>query len=138
MRQEVLRLEHYLGVLERKPGALAHSKVLAQYREAGLWPESFDQLWRGLIQRQGQASGTREMIGLLRLLETHSPQALRAAIEQALACGSSDAATVRHLLMPGARSQHQEMPLSGNAPGYERPLPALDIYDQLLGREVCQ
>ena len=55
VRQEVLRLEHYLGVLERKPGALAHSKVLAQYREAGLWPESFDQLWRGLIQRQGQA-----------------------------------------------------------------------------------
>jgi hypothetical protein len=138
VRQERLRLEHYLGVLERKPGALAHSKALAQYREAGLWPESFDQLWHGLVQRQGRANGTREMIGLLRLLERHSLQELRTAIEQALACGSSDAATVRHLLIPGASLQHTEMCLSGNAPGYERPLPALDIYDQLLGREVRQ
>jgi transposase len=138
VRQQVLRLEHYLGVLERKPGALAHSQALAQYRQAGLWPESFDRIWRGLIQRQGQASGTREMIGLLRLLETHGQQALRSAIEQALACGSSDAATVRHLLMPDARAEHHQVPLAGVGPGYQRPLPALDIYDQLLEREVRQ
>jgi hypothetical protein len=39
VQQEILLLEHYLGVLERKPGALPHSKALAQYRRAGLWPE---------------------------------------------------------------------------------------------------
>jgi len=45
VQQEILVLEHYLGVLERKPGALPHSKALAQYRQAGLWPDSFDRLW---------------------------------------------------------------------------------------------
>ena len=29
-RQQILELEHYLGVLERKPGALAGSKPLEQ------------------------------------------------------------------------------------------------------------
>lgn len=41
----VLNLEHYLDVLFRKPGALAGSRPLAQWRERGLWPENFDRLW---------------------------------------------------------------------------------------------
>jgi transposase len=36
--QQVLDLEHYLDVLERKPGALAGSKPLAAWRQRGLWP----------------------------------------------------------------------------------------------------
>jgi transposase len=36
-RQHVLDLEHYLDVLSHKPGALAGSKPLAQWRAAGLW-----------------------------------------------------------------------------------------------------
>jgi hypothetical protein len=42
--QQVLDLEHYLDVLERKPGALAGSSPLAQWRQRGRWPESFDRL----------------------------------------------------------------------------------------------
>jgi hypothetical protein len=38
--QEILDLEHYLDVLERKPGALAGSKPLEQWRRLGRWPES--------------------------------------------------------------------------------------------------
>ena len=40
--QQILDLEHYLEVLDRKPGALAGSRPLKQWREQGRWPESYD------------------------------------------------------------------------------------------------
>src|SRR5271157_2809885 len=43
--EQVLDREHYLDVLQRKPGALAGSRPLQQCRERGHWPESFDRLW---------------------------------------------------------------------------------------------
>lgn len=131
-RQEVLNLEHYLGVLEQKPGALAHSKALAQYRQAGLWPESFDRLWAKLKERQGASVGTREMIRLLQLIPLHGLQPLRHAVETALACGAGDVASVLHLLKPEMRSAHQAAPLVGYGEGWQRPLPQLAMYDQLL------
>jgi hypothetical protein len=45
---EKLNLEHYLDVLERKPGAMAGSTPLAQWRAAGRWPDCLDRLWRQL------------------------------------------------------------------------------------------
>src|SRR5215472_4069639 len=54
--QQVLDLEHYLDVLERKPGALIGSKPLAAWRARGLWPESYDRLLARLIERHGQLS----------------------------------------------------------------------------------
>jgi hypothetical protein len=139
VQQEVLVLDHYLGVLERKPGALAHSKALGQYREAGLWPDSFDRFWQKLNERHGVSRGTREMIGLVQLAATHSVPALRQAIESALACGSSDSGTVRHLLSPASRVEHRSTPLTGTGAGFERPVPTLDVYDGLLSQtEVRQ
>lgn len=52
--QHVLDLEHYLDVLEHKPGAFAGSKPLEQWRRAGRWPISYDQFWNGLMQRHGR------------------------------------------------------------------------------------
>jgi Mu transposase, C-terminal domain len=138
VQQEILVLDHYLGVLERKPGALAHSKALAQYRQAGLWPESFDRFWQKLNERHGTSRGTREMIGLLQLARVHGAPALRQAIESALACGSSDSGTVRHLLSPASREEHRSVPLAGTGAGFERPLPTLEVYDGLLSQEVRQ
>jgi len=46
--QQVLDLEHYLDVLSLKPDALAGSRPLEQQRRAGLWPDSFDQIWQSL------------------------------------------------------------------------------------------
>ena len=42
------RLDHYLELLERKPGGLEHSLALAQERERGAWPHAFDELWAAL------------------------------------------------------------------------------------------
>jgi transposase len=135
VKQEVLSLEHYLSALEHKPGAMAHSKALVQYRQSGLWPQSFDAFWEKLMERQGRSEGTRAMIRLLQLIPAHGHKQLRAAVEGALACGSSDPATVMHLLRPELRSEHHAAPLAGTGAGFERPLPRLDVYDQLLGNK---
>src|SRR5205823_418322 len=83
----VLDLEHYLDVLERKPGALAGSKPLEQWRQAGRWPTSYDRMWQALMQRQGRQVGTKTMIELLQLGREHGFGRLRVAIEAALELG---------------------------------------------------
>ena len=141
--QEFFELEHYLDVLEHKPGALAGSTPLAQVRQQGRWPASYDRFWTGLMERYGRQKGTKEMIVLLQLGRTQGPEKLRAAIEEALALGCGDSAAVRHLLTAQGleRSPEATAPLSMDDPAlrcgsvlaaYERPLPAVTAYDQLL------
>lgn len=64
-QQKVLDLEHYLAALERKPGALAGSTALEQWRRQGRWPASCDRLWDELMRRHGKQRGTEQMLGLL-------------------------------------------------------------------------
>ena len=133
--QEVLDLEHYLDVLERKPGALAGSKPLAQWRQAGRWPPSYDRFWHGLIDRQGRQAGTRAMIALLQLGRQHGAAPVQVALETALTLGCHDVAAVEHLLATQALAHHR--PLSdalavGRLAEYDRPLPTVTAYDQLL------
>jgi hypothetical protein len=132
--QEVLDLEHYLDVLEHKPGALAGSKPLEQWRQLGRWPESYDRFWQALIERHGRPAGTKEMIGLLRLGRARGQPALRAAIEAALALGCTDGAAVRHLVtaQPLERARPEALEV-GQLAAFERPLPTVGDYDQLLG-----
>jgi transposase len=136
-QQQILDLEHYLDVLERKPGALAGSTALAQWRLAGRWPESFDRLWQGLNARHGRQHGTRQMIELLQLGTGESWSRLRAAVEQALSLGCHDVAAIRHLMLAG----HLDRPAVaavdiGSLARYERPMPVMTGYDQLLSQTV--
>jgi transposase len=136
--QQVLELEHYLDVLERKPGALIGSKPLAAWRQRGLWPESYDRLLAELIGRHGKQSGTRQMIQVLSLIRQHGHRRVRAAIEEALALGCSDVAAIRHLAeaadLVRARSTIMEL---GALSRYERPKPSLTDYDGLLSQEAA-
>lgn len=132
-QQQILDLEHYLDVLERKPGALAGSTALAQWRQSGRWPESFDHLWRELNARHGRQQGTREMIELLQLGSGGAWPRLRAAVEQALSLGCHDVAAVRYLM----QAEHQDHSAVesvdvGPLARYERPMPVMSNYDQLL------
>jgi transposase len=133
--QQVLDLEHYLDVLRKKPGALAGSTPLAQWRQAGRWPECFDQLWQALNARHGRQEGTRQMIDLLTLGTAEGWDRLRAAVEQALSFGCQDVAAIRHLLV-GSRlcKPTVEAIEVGALARYERPQPVLSGYDQLLGK----
>ncbi len=70
-QQKVLNLEHYLDALAKKPGALAGSTPLEQWRAQGRWPESFDRFWGKLQQRRGKQDGTRAMMDVLLLGREH-------------------------------------------------------------------
>lgn len=141
--QQVLDLEHYLDVLERKPGALAGSTPLAQWRKQGRWPESFDDLWGKLKQRQGQPVGTRQMVELLQLGRDQGWERLRRAVEKALAAGCSDAAAVKYLVLAEGQESSgagrtEALVEVGALSRFERPLPVMSDYDQLLGGEVAR
>jgi transposase len=133
-QQQVLDLEHYLDILSRKPGALAGSRPLEQQRRAGLWPDSFDEIWQALITRHGKQSGTRQMIDLLKLTKEVGRDRLRQAIETALETGCTDTAAVQHLLQATDlnRPVCEAMDI-GSLERYQRPLPVMNEYDQLLG-----
>jgi transposase len=132
-RQQILDLEHYLDILERKPGALAGSRPLARWREAGRWPQSYDRLWGALSERQGKSAGTRLMIELLQTGRRLGYARLTAAIETAVALNCMDAAAVRYLLNQ-VESPKQSLPALeiGALSRYQRPLPDLTPYNQLL------
>src|SRR5215467_13485614 len=94
---QILNLEHYLDVLEKKPGAMRNSTPLAQWRQAGRWPECLDRIWRALEERHGKSGGTREMITLVRVGSVSGWPRMIAAVEEALHLGVSDAAAVLHI-----------------------------------------
>jgi transposase len=133
-QRQILELEHYLDVLERKPGALVGSKPLAVWREKGLWPASYDRLLAEMISRHGKSSGTRQMIQVVGLVKQYGHAQLQESVARALSTGCSDAAAIRHLVCANelARQQPEEIALKAELARFERPLPLMAEYDQLL------
>ncbi len=135
--QQVLELEHYLDVLERKPGALAGAKPLAAWRQRGLWPHSYDQLLTEFIDRNGKQSGTRQMIQVLSLIKPYGHGRVRAAVAETIALGCADAAAVRHLVEAADLTHAHDAVIELHALSrFERPLPVMTDYDGLLSQEV--
>jgi transposase len=136
--RQVLNLEHYLDVLERKPGALAGSTPLAQWRKLGRWPESYDRLWTQLKERHGSQEGTREMVGLLQVGRAEGYDKLAHAVEKALELGCTDASAVKLLLRTerGGADRPEVLLEIGALRRFERPLPVMNEYDRLLCSEV--
>jgi hypothetical protein len=132
-QQKILDLNHYLEVLERKPGALAGSTALEQCRAQGKWPASYDEYWEVLKQRQGRQAGTHAMIEILLEGRKHGAARLRQAIERALELGCSDKAAVQYLLTEEKLEKKKpEVMEVGALLAYERPQPTMAVYDQLL------
>ena len=134
--EQRFQLEHYLDVFDKKPGALPGSRPLAQCRAQGLWPSCFDAFWQACQKRLGKHEGTRAMVNLLLLGRKHGQNALRKAVESALALGSSDESVVRcQLQTPAASAPVAPLSLEelGRLSRYERPVPEMSSYDQLLG-----
>jgi len=86
---------HYLALLERKPGALDHARPLEDWN----LPACFGTLRRRLEAELG-GDGTREYIGVLRLMEKHSLSALRRAVERALSVRAHSRDAVAQFLLP--------------------------------------
>jgi hypothetical protein len=135
---QILNLEHYLDVLEKKPGAMEGSTPLQQWRQAGRWPVCLDRIWGQLERRVGKSAGTREMITLVRAGSVSGWGRLITAVEEALRLGVTDAAAVLHILnMPASEERRRyAIALSEELAEFERPMPVMDEYDLLLKRHA--
>jgi hypothetical protein len=101
--QQVLDLDHYLEVLERKPEA------------------------------DGRQDGTRAMVGVILLARQFGHDRLRAAVALAVARGACDVGAVRYLLTAGELPRSPPAAIEiGPLARYDRPVPTLAGYDRLL------
>jgi hypothetical protein len=128
------RLDHYLELLARKPGALVGSLALSQERERGAWPSCFDALWGKLAERYGPSEAARQMVDVLMLAREHSTGEVELAVRGALAAGAHDGRAVAVLASrSGARAK---LPMLDDLPqrlaGLGAPPPTLGHYDALL------
>ncbi|MDP9346080.1 MAG: IS21 family transposase [Actinomycetota bacterium] len=131
------KLDHYLDLLRRKPGAMAHSVALAQERDRGAWPDCFDELWAALTGRYGRSDAARQMVDVVLLCRDHGPDELALAVRGALAAGAIDGRAVAVLARRAqSTTPPAPAPLTGLQPrlaAHARPAPDLTDYDQLLG-----
>ena len=131
----MLELEHYLDVLEIKPGAMRRAAALEQWRANGRWPECMDRFQERLEQRYGRRRAVQEMISLIRVGTSERQWAdMIAAVEEGLRLGVGDAAAVLHIFrVPDAEQRRQHaMLLAEELRQFERPMPVMDDYDTLL------
>jgi len=85
------------------------------------------------MTRHGKQNGTKQMIGLLQLGKQYGRERLRAAIEKAVSAGCTDSAAVEHLLHAETlRHVACEAIDIGSLAIYQRPLPVMQEYDELL------
>jgi hypothetical protein len=133
---EILVLDHYLEVLRRKPGALPGAAALAQARAAGTFTTAHQGYWDAARRRHGDAAGTRALIEVLLAHRTLPAAAIEAAMARAAASGALDAQAV--IIDARRRAGRQVAPVIplGALARYDRPVPALDAYDQLLIRTM--
>jgi transposase len=128
------RLDHYLELLARKPGALAGSLALHQERERGAWPDCFDGLWQAIAAKVGASEAARQMVDVLMLVREHGPAQVELAVRGALAAGAHDGRAVAVLASRADRRQPAAplTDLDARLAGHDRPAPDLTDYDRLL------
>ena len=134
--ETVARLDHYLELLQHKPGALKGSLPLRQERSNGRWPACFDELWQRLDDRYGRSEAAAQMVDVLLLAREHGPDRVELAVKGALAAGAHDGRAVA--LLARRTEQRAAQPALFELPpllqATRRPTPTLDQYDQLLQR----
>jgi transposase len=134
------RLDHYLELLQRKPGALVGSLALHQERERGAWPDCFDQLWQAIASKVGASEAARQMVDVLMLIREHGAERVELAVRGALAAGAHDGRAVA-VLASRTDSRAPAEPLTDldqRLAPTARPEPDLTDYDQLLTQEKAR
>jgi transposase len=127
-------LDHYLELLARKPGALARSLPLAQERDRGNWPRTFDELWSALRARWGESAADKQMVDVLMLCREHGPATVELAARGVLAAGAIDGRAVGVLARRTDPSPMAKLDgLEARLAAHDRPEPDLAGYDQLIG-----
>jgi hypothetical protein len=130
---ETLELDHYLEVLAIKPGALAGASALVAARRASVFTNAHDRFWEAARHRAGDQDGTRALVTVLLLHRTMAHEAVIAGIEGALSAGSVDPAVVAVEARRSIDRHSVVVDMDESLVAFDRPVPALDRYDTLLG-----
>lgn len=129
---ERLCLDHYLEVLDRKPGALLGATALEAARASGSFCAVHERFWKAARRKLGDAEGTRALIEVL-LAHRHIERGvLLEGIERALAGGSVDPAVVQVEARRSAEKALAAPAPIGSLRRFDRALPVLSPYDELL------
>ncbi len=135
-----LDLDHYLELLQHKPGAMQGATALRQARDAGAWPACYDQLWDALRERYGDSDGTRQLIDVLLLHRRHDHADVHLAVGMAIDMGAFSHDAVAYLM----RAFDTPSDVAPSLPDLG-PLDAygtasdddISVYDQLLSKEAA-
>ena len=121
---------HYLAILERKPGAFDHARPLANWELA----DCFEILRRRLENERG-GEGTREYIGVLRLMETHSKEEVTRAVRSGLRANALTRDAIAQFLTPREDWRSTTFQLDGHPHLRHVRVAATDVaqYGLLLG-----
>ena len=130
-------LDHYLELLQVKPGALRGSLALSQERDRGAWPSAFDDLWLQIESRYGSSEAASQMVDVLLLCREHGRARVALAVAGALAAGAFDGRAVALLARRADRSAPPTLPLDlpDRLRACDRPEPSLSQYDSLLTQQ---
>lgn len=130
---EDLVLDHYLEILERKPGALPGSTALAQARASGSFSATHERFWVEARRVRGDGAGTRALIGVLLLQRRLPADVVVAAMDAALDIASVDpeVVAIEARRINTRRAPAPVVPI-GTGARDTRPPPRLDGYDALL------
>ncbi len=138
---EDLVLDHYLEVLNRKPGALAGSTALVVARARGVFTQAHQSYWDAARRALGDQGGTKALIDALLLHRTLPVAAVQAAMREAATSGQFGAdqlaVTARRHATPATSIQPIPLPDNVADTSAARPAPSLAGYDQLLTGELA-
>jgi transposase len=129
---EVLALDHYLEVLQTKPGALPGATALAQAKACGAFSATHQAYWDAARKARGDAAGTRALIQVLLAHRTLPADALTAAMGRAVELGVLDPQVVLIDARRDANGHVAAILPIGALARYDRPAPTLTGYDDLL------
>jgi len=129
---ETLELDHYLEVLQVKPGAFAGASALAQARASGRFSKSHDRFYNLVRHRLGERDATKAMIEVLLAHRTLAYDAVVAGIDAALKVASVDPQVVLVEARRVGERGAETVALAEGLTRFDRPAPSLSRYDDLL------
>jgi transposase len=129
---ESLILDHYLEVLERKPGALPGATCLDQARASGAFTATHEAFWTEARRQLGDGPGTRALVGVLLAHRNLPRAAVLSGIERALGVGSVDPEVVIVEARRATDGRAGSVVAIGAFNRFDRPVPTLAAYDTLL------
>ena len=135
-----LALDHYLEILQRKPGALPGSLALVQARAQGLFTATHQRFWDAARRQHGDAEGTRRICEVLLLHRRVPVDRVIAGMQAALRLESTELnlVAIEARRDPAAEQDRLarviplEPAVAHRVDADERPLPSLASYDTLL------